>query len=69
MRGYLFIQVPLFSTYLKHTVASLLGQLFQEGVAVVKTMILQVRVLWRGPGRNISYEGHILLPTLLSLLA
>lgn len=45
MRGYLFIQVPLFRTYLKHTVAGLLGQIFQEGVAVVKTMVLQVRVL------------------------
>ena len=62
MRGYLFIQVPLFRTYLQHTVAGRLGQIFQEGVAVVKTMVLQVRVLWRGPGINTSYGGHIPSP-------
>lgn len=44
--AYLFAQVSLLSTDLQYTVTGLLGQLFQEGVAMMKAMVLQVGVLW-----------------------
>lgn len=51
---HLLTQVSLFSTDLQDTVAGLFGQLFQEGIAVMKAMVLQVGVLWeRGTKKEI----------------
>lgn len=44
--AYLFAQVSLLCTDVQDTVTGLLGQLFQEGIAVVKAVAFQVRVLW-----------------------
>lgn len=45
--AYLLAQVSLLSTDVQDAVTGLLGQLFQEGIAVMKAMAFQVRVLWK----------------------
>lgn len=44
--AYLLAQVSLLSTDVQDAVTGLLGQLFQEGIAVMKAVAFQVRVLW-----------------------
>lgn len=53
--AHLLTQVSLLSTDLQDTVTGLFSQLFQEGVAVMKAMVLQMGVLWK---RGITEKNY-----------